>query len=54
LGPDTVFELRAPKRGKRLRWEDEDGSPTVTQFIAHHQDLGVIWLRQRWLVVLFD
>ena len=46
IGSDTVFELRAPKRGKRLRWEDEDGSPTVTQFIAHHRDVGVICWRK--------
>ena len=46
IGSDTVFELRAPKRGKRLRWEDEDGSPTVTQFIAHHRDVGVICWRE--------
>jgi hypothetical protein len=46
IGSDTVFELRAPKRGKRLRWEDGDGSPTVTQFIAHHRDVGVICWRK--------
>jgi hypothetical protein len=42
IGSDTVFELRAPKRGKRLRWKDDNGSPTVTQFIAHHKDVGMI------------
>jgi len=46
IGSDSIFELRAPKRGKRLRWEDENGSPTVTQFIAHHRDLGVICWRK--------
>lgn len=46
LGSDTVFELRAPKRGKRLRWEDPDGQPTVTQFIAHHREAGVICWRE--------
>lgn len=46
IGSDTVFELRAPKRGKRLRWEDENGTPTVTQFIAHHRDVGVICWRK--------
>ncbi|MHC1764698.1 MAG: AAA family ATPase [Verrucomicrobiia bacterium] len=46
IGSDTVFELRAPKRGKRLRWEDENGSPSVTQFIAHHRDVGVICWRE--------
>ncbi|HNQ90542.1 MAG TPA: AAA family ATPase [Verrucomicrobiota bacterium] len=46
IGSDTVFELRAPKRGKRLRWEDDDKQPTVTQFIAHHRDVGVICWRK--------
>jgi AAA domain len=46
IGSDTVFELRAPKRGKRLRWGDENGLPTVTQFIAHHRDVGVICWRK--------
>ena len=45
LGSDSVFELRAPKRGKRLRWEDEDGRPTVKRYIAHHGDPGVICWR---------
>jgi len=46
IGSDSVFELRAPKRGKRLRWEDDDKQPTVTQFIAHHRDVGVICWRK--------
>ena len=46
IGSDTVFELRAPKRGKRLRWEDADGTPTVKQYIAHHRNIGVICWRQ--------
>ncbi|MCZ7641347.1 MAG: AAA family ATPase [Verrucomicrobia bacterium] len=46
IGSDNVFELRAPKRGKRLRWEDENKQPTTTQFIAHHRDVGVICWRK--------
>lgn len=46
LGSDTVFELRAPKRGKRLRWADADGQPTVTRFIGHHREAGVICWRE--------
>jgi len=46
IGSDTVFELRAPKRGKRLRWLDADGAPTVTRFIAHHREVGVICWRE--------
>lgn len=45
IGSDTVFELRAPKRGKRLRWQT-DGVPTVTRFIAHHRAVGVICWRE--------
>jgi len=45
LGSDSVFELRAPKRGKRLRWVDSDGQPTVKQYIAHHGEPGVICWR---------
>ena len=46
LGSDTVFELRAPKRGKRLRWKDGDGSSTVVQHIAHHRQEGIICWRE--------
>ena len=46
IGSDTVFELRAPKRGKRLRWQDAEGTPTVKQYIAHHRSIGVICWRQ--------
>lgn len=45
VGSDTIFELRAPKRGKRLRWLDGEGAPTVAQYIAHHRDVGVICWR---------
>lgn len=43
-GSDTVFELRAIKRGKRLRWCDADGAPTVARHIAHNRDdQGICW-----------
>jgi hypothetical protein len=46
IGSDTVFELRAVKRGRRLRWVDENGLPTNVQYIAHHLDAGVICWRK--------
>jgi len=46
IGSDTVFELRGVKRGKRLRWVDEDGLATNVQYIAHHLDEGVICWRK--------
>jgi hypothetical protein len=45
VGSDTVFELRAVKRGRRLRWVDENGLPTTVQHIAHHTEPGVICWR---------
>lgn len=38
LGDDSIFELRAPKRGKRLGWTD------TAQFIKH-SDEGIYWLQ---------
>ena len=46
LGSEDVFELRAAKRGKRLRWTDAEGRPTNVQYIAHHGAPGVICWRQ--------
>jgi hypothetical protein len=46
IGSDDVFELRAAKRGKRLRWTDAEGRPTNVQYIAHHGAPGVICWRQ--------
>jgi len=45
IGSDSVFELRAPKRGKRLQWQDADSQALLKQFIAHHGDPGVICWR---------
>ncbi|MCX6995790.1 MAG: AAA family ATPase [Kiritimatiellaeota bacterium] len=46
IGSDTVFEFRGAKRGKRLRWMDDDGNPTNMQHIAHDGRLGVICWRK--------
>ena len=35
IGSDTVFELIAPKRGRRLGWTDSNGCATTARFIAH-------------------
>lgn len=45
IGSDNVFELRAVKRGKRLRWQS-DGVPTTTRLIAHHREPGFICWRE--------
>jgi len=45
VGSDRVFELRAPKRGRRLGWKDADGQPTNVRHIAHHDEPGVICWR---------
>ena len=42
VGSDSVFEFRAVKRGKRLRWQDANGTPTNAQLIAHDGRPGVI------------
>jgi hypothetical protein len=42
IGSDSVFELRGAKRGKRLRWVDDDGNPTTVQHIVHDGRPGVI------------
>ena len=42
IGSESVFEFRAAKRGKRLRWQDANGNPTNAQLIAHDGRPGVI------------
>jgi len=44
-GSETVFELRAAKRGRRLQWMDANGEPTLVKHIAHHSAPGVICWR---------
>ena len=43
VGSHSVFELRAAKRGPRLRWREPDGvTPSFTKMIAHATEPGVI------------
>ncbi len=42
IGSDSVFELRAAKRGRRLGWVDAGGLPTNVQCIVHDGRPGVI------------
>jgi len=46
VGSSDVFELKAPKRGKRMGWKDAAGNPTDTRLIAHHGGDGVICWRE--------
>ena len=47
VGSHSVFELRAAKRGPRLRWREPDGStPCFTKMIAHATEPGVICWRE--------
>ncbi len=46
LGSEDVFELRAVKRGRRLRWTDAEGQPTNARLIAHDKRPGVICWRE--------
>ena len=47
LGSNTVFELRAAKRGGRLRWMDADNeTKTFAKLIAHANEPGVICWRE--------
>ena len=45
-GSFQVFELVAPKRGSRLGWQTEDGSPCFSKFIAHATEPGTICWRE--------
>jgi len=42
IGSDTIFELRAAKRGRRLGWKDAHGNPTTVQYISHYPGDGII------------
>ncbi|MFZ2654332.1 MAG: AAA family ATPase, partial [Victivallales bacterium] len=41
-----IFKLSAPKRGTRLGWKDHNGNPTISQYIAHSKEQGVIYWRE--------
>lgn len=42
LSDDAVFELRAAKRGSRLRWKDDQDKPTLVKAISHCEDM-ICW-----------
>ncbi len=42
IGSDRVFELRAAKRGKRLRWVNDEDEPITVRHIAHSTEPGEI------------
>ena len=47
VGSHSVFELRASKRGSRLRWKEADGVTTAyTKLIAHAKEPGLICWRE--------
>jgi hypothetical protein len=43
IGSHQVFELHAGKRGARIGWKDEDGSPAFMRHIAHSTDGTIFW-----------
>ena len=47
VGSHSVFELRAAKRGGRLRWKADDGeTPAFAKMIAHATEPGAIYWRE--------
>jgi len=42
IGSESVFELRAAKRGKRLGWRDAEGHATTVRLIGHSEH-GICW-----------
>lgn len=42
VGSHDVFELVAPKRGRRIGWKDTDGNTVYQKFLAHSKEPGVI------------
>lgn len=43
VGSHTIFELKAGKRGARLRWEDDDGNRSYGRLIGHALGGGMHW-----------
>jgi len=42
IGSESIFELRAPKRGARIGWKDKDDEKTTTKYITHSLR-GICW-----------
>jgi len=42
IGDHDAFELKLGKRGRRVGWQNEDGTPRYETFIAHSQS-GICW-----------
>ena len=42
IGDHDAFELKLGKRGRRVGWQNEDGSPRYETFISHSQK-GICW-----------
>lgn len=42
IGQESMFELRAPKRGGRLGWTDETGNAVTKKYIGH-SSTGICW-----------
>ena len=45
-GDPGIFRLHAAKRGKRLRWREPDGRPTLCRYVAHDRTEGRIFWRE--------
>lgn len=43
IGSDSVFQLLAGKRGKRIGWKNEDGE-RITSKLIKHSSRGICWL----------
>ena len=43
IGSHQIFELKAGKRGSRLRWTDADGERVFNRIIAHAKEGGFHW-----------
>jgi hypothetical protein len=43
LGSHDIYELRAGKRGGRLRWQDEQGERIYSKLVAHAKQDGFCW-----------
>ncbi len=46
IGHESIYELRAAKRGRRLHWQDKEGQPTCCKYIAWSAEPNVICWRE--------